>query len=146
MGRQTGLSREAVMDDQPIRLADACDLFFGGALTPASLRLEANRGNLAMMRIAGKDFVTPAAIEDMKRKCRVERNRPTSSFERNPPSKAKPESAACGSSRTDQSISAQDALSMKLDRLNRPSKNTSAKNTTQSSETAELLKFPSQTC
>jgi hypothetical protein len=144
MGRAQ-ITHETITADQPLRLADACNLFFAGALTPAALRLEASRGNLAMMRIAGKDFVTPAAIEDMKRKCRVERNPHTSSSEPSPRSRVNPAPDASGSSRTDQSISAQDALSMKLQRLSGGSRNTSARSTTPSSETAELLRFPSQT-
>lgn len=36
----------------------------------ASLRTEARKGNLALLRVAGKDYVTPGAIREMERLCR----------------------------------------------------------------------------
>lgn len=56
-------------DDEPVTLKEACRLFFGGRLSPSSLRTEASKGRLQIMRIAGKDFVTRQAIEDMKIAC-----------------------------------------------------------------------------
>lgn len=38
----------------------------------ASLRTEARKGNLALLRVAGKDYVTPGAIREMERLCRRE--------------------------------------------------------------------------
>ncbi len=59
----------------PIRLADIIPLAFKhGGMTPSGLRREAARGNLTIMRMAGKDFTTLADIEEMKRKCRVSAN------------------------------------------------------------------------
>ena len=65
-------------DDEPLRLAEACRVLFGGRLTPSALRAEARRGTLVIERIAGKDFVTPAAIRAMREKCRVPPSRPDS--------------------------------------------------------------------
>lgn len=63
--------------DTPIRLADIIPLAFKhGGMTPSGLRREAARGNLTIMRMAGKDFTTLADIEEMKRKCRVNANQP----------------------------------------------------------------------
>lgn len=59
----------------PIRLADIIPLAFPhGGMTTSGLRKEAARGNLTIMRMAGKDFTTLADIEEMKRKCRVSAN------------------------------------------------------------------------
>jgi len=65
------LNLDDLSDDMPIRLEDACRLFFADAIKPTGFRSEARRGNLEIMRIAGKDFVTKSAIEEMKLKCRV---------------------------------------------------------------------------
>lgn len=64
------------MDDRhiPLRLDKALELAFpAGGMTVSGLRRERDRGNLVVERIAGKDFVTLAAIEDMREKCRVVR-------------------------------------------------------------------------
>lgn len=65
------MSDRSIDDDAPIRLQEACDRFFGGRLTPAALRAEARKGNLTIERIANKDFVTPAAVRDMRARCQV---------------------------------------------------------------------------
>lgn len=58
-------------DDDPISLALAAKLFFHGTLTKSSLRTEARKGNLEIIRIANKDFVTKNAIRQMIDRCRV---------------------------------------------------------------------------
>lgn len=58
-------------DNRPVTLAEAAKLFFGGRLTKSSLRTEARNGNLEIMRIAGKDFVTKAAIVAMMDRCKL---------------------------------------------------------------------------
>ncbi|MDX0573799.1 hypothetical protein GOE20_27575 [Sinorhizobium medicae] len=56
-----------------MRLKDIIPIAFPhGGITPAGLRREAKRGRLRLMRIAGKDFTTLAAIEEMQRLCVVE--------------------------------------------------------------------------
>ncbi|WP_152044896.1 hypothetical protein [Aureimonas psammosilenae] len=67
------MSRDAnsIGDHDPVRLAEACELFFAGSLKPAALRTEATKGNLDMLMIAGKHFVTKAAIRDMLERCRL---------------------------------------------------------------------------
>ncbi|MDX0485263.1 excisionase [Sinorhizobium medicae] len=60
----------------PMRLKDIILIAFPhGGITPAGLRREAKRGRLKLMRIAGKDFTTLTAIEDMQRLCVVEPDR-----------------------------------------------------------------------
>ncbi|NRP70644.1 hypothetical protein ILFOPFJJ_01525 [Ensifer psoraleae] len=56
-----------------MRLKDIIPIAFPhGGISPAGLRREARRGRLKLMRIAGKDFTTLAAIEEMQRLCVVE--------------------------------------------------------------------------
>jgi hypothetical protein len=53
--------------DTPLRLATAAALAFpDGSMTASGLRREAERGRLAIERIAGKDFTTLAAIAEMR--------------------------------------------------------------------------------
>jgi hypothetical protein len=59
-------------DDTPLRLEVAAKLAFpGGGISAASLRTEARRGRLAIERIAGKDFTTLRAIQQMRASCVV---------------------------------------------------------------------------
>ncbi|MQX94750.1 excisionase [Sinorhizobium medicae] len=60
----------------PMRLKDIIPIAFPhGGITPAGLRREDKRVRLKLMRIAGKDFTTLAAIEEMQRLCVVEPDR-----------------------------------------------------------------------
>jgi hypothetical protein len=53
----------SVDNDTPLRLADAIEIAFPrGGITVSGLRKEAAKGRLIIERIAGKDFVTLAAI------------------------------------------------------------------------------------
>ena len=51
-------------DDEPVTLAEACRVFFGGRISPSALRTEAAKGRLVITQIARKDFVTRRAIVD----------------------------------------------------------------------------------
>ena len=42
----------------------------------SSLRTEARRGNLEILRVAGKDYVTEEAIRDMEKRCRIQAKAP----------------------------------------------------------------------
>lgn len=56
----------------PLRLQDAIATAFPlGGMTVSGLRREAARGRLAIERIAGKDFTTLQAIDEMRELCRV---------------------------------------------------------------------------
>jgi hypothetical protein len=58
--------------DDPIRLKVAAALAFpDGSMTVSGLRREAARGRLAIDRVAGKDYTTLRAIEEMRALCRV---------------------------------------------------------------------------
>lgn len=95
-------------DDEPVTLAEACKLFFGGRLTKSALRTEARKGNLEVLMIAGKAFVTRNAIERMKEKCLV-RNSPQDS--------GSDQTREHGSSKTEVGASAQNAARLKLQML-----------------------------
>lgn len=63
--------------DAPLRLAGAAALAYPfGGMTASGLRREAARGNLAIERTAGKDYVTLAAIDEMRARCRREATAP----------------------------------------------------------------------
>jgi hypothetical protein len=55
--------------DDLLTLRAACEVFFGGAVTPSTLRAEALRGNLRVYRIGRTDFTTTADLRDMKENC-----------------------------------------------------------------------------
>lgn len=60
-------------DTTPIPLAMAARLFFpDGSISKKSLRLEAARGRLTILKIAGKYFTTRRAIMDMQKLCEVD--------------------------------------------------------------------------
>jgi hypothetical protein len=62
-----------ISPDTPLRLRDAVkEAFPAGGITVAALRREISRGRLEAELIAGKHFVTLAAIERMRELCRVE--------------------------------------------------------------------------
>lgn len=61
-------------DDALLTLNEACEIYFRGKVSPSTLRAEAKRGKLVIERIGRKDFVTPAAIREMREKCRVQQS------------------------------------------------------------------------
>lgn len=124
----TALPAPLDADDTPMPLAEAVRrLFpFGGA-TVSTLRTEARKGRLAIERIAGKDFVTRKAVEEMRARCRDPENRRASNA--GPNGSRTAHSAPSGSSETDSGISAQDALRERLSAPAKPSRGTSPKAT-----------------
>jgi hypothetical protein len=64
---------EKITPDTPLRSGVAAALAFpDGSMTSSGLRREAERGRLAIERVAGKDYTTLANIERMRQACRVE--------------------------------------------------------------------------
>lgn len=74
------MDEEAIINrDTPLRLERAAAIAFpGGGMSASSLRKERDRGRLATEHIAGKEFVTLAAIDEMRRLCRREARGPNS--------------------------------------------------------------------
>ncbi|MET3355934.1 UNVERIFIED_ORG: hypothetical protein ABID33_003861 [Xanthobacter viscosus] len=68
---------DEVTDTMPLRLTVAAALAFpDGSMGASGLRREAARGRLAVERIAGKDYTTLRAIEEMREQCRVQPKAP----------------------------------------------------------------------
>lgn len=59
------------LDDEPLTLDEACTLIFKDRIKAGTLRVEATRGNLRIERIGRRDFVTRAAIREMREKCQM---------------------------------------------------------------------------
>ncbi|TKT58317.1 hypothetical protein FDR95_11955 [Rhizobiaceae bacterium LC148] len=106
-------------DDDPIPLADAARLFFHGRLTKSSLRTEAGKGNLEIIQIANKDFVTRNGIKRMIEKCRKNAG---------PQGSGSDQTQEHGSSKTVPNASAQSALRAKLRQRRESSPSTSRAN------------------
>jgi hypothetical protein len=92
----------------------------------SSLRTEAKKGNLALTRVGGKDWVTEKSVRDMERKCQIHANPPAYGYV-----KETTEARQHGISLELANQLPQDALRLKLTRLMKPSKHIS-QNTTKS--------------
>jgi hypothetical protein len=92
-------------EDDPVTLQEACDIVFRGKIGPATLRVEASKGRLALRRIGRQDFVTLRDVREMVEKCRAEKPRPGSTSTRR---------ARRGLSETDRDSSARAALEQTL--------------------------------
>lgn len=120
-----------ITDDTALTLNEACRIFFRDAIKPASLRAEARRGNLTLLRIGKRDFVTPAAIREMKERCQVHGPKVLASGSSQP---AQTRTVALkhlsGSSATTEDLKrARAALHLTAQKLNDSLPNTSRKNT-----------------
>jgi len=99
----------------PLRLSVAAEHAFPFAgMTASGLRKERDRGRLTTWMIAGKEYTTLNAIEEMKQLCRVEAQDRTSGSEKSAGQKASLSRARPGSSSTAQSISPRDAMLARL--------------------------------
>lgn len=106
-----------------LTLKEACTHLAGDKITPATLRAEAARGKLDIVRLGRRDFVTVEALEQMVSACHVEQKAPVSiSIPR----------ASNGLSETDRVSSAQAALNQTIARLKSGSRNTLDRNTNRS--------------
>lgn len=101
----------------PLRLHVAAEIGFpDGSMTVSGLRREAKRGNLSIEVIAGKQYVTLAAIEEMRSKCRAQSNRPDCGFVPRGNEKAGERTELSGSSSMPENTSARDALLAKIEK------------------------------
>lgn len=116
-------------DDELISLAEAAKVFFRGRLTKSSLQTEARKGNLEIIRIANKDFVTRNGINRMIEKCRGNAHRPDS---------GSGQTQEHGSSKMEPPASARNALNTILRQRKESSPNTSPPNTSRSAEVLRL--------
>jgi hypothetical protein len=75
--------RDKVSPNTPLRLDIAARLYFlDGSISGRSLEQEAAKGNLQVMRIAGKTFTTFDDLDSLCSRCRIRSNFPDSACER----------------------------------------------------------------
>lgn len=129
--------RAAIGRETPLRLDLAVELAFpAGGMTARGLRREAEKGRLELVRVAGKDFVTLAAIERMLELCRVTPKAPASTSE------SVPAATPSGSSETDRVRSARARAQLTAERLRGRSPSTSRESTSRTSATVIQLGSP----
>ena len=104
---------QSVSKDAPLKLALAAKLAFpDGSMSASGLRREARKGRLVVERIAGKDYTTVEAIEEMRKLCRIDRRASDYGFEGEEAQRNQP-----GSSVMDQGKYALDAAFLTAKRL-----------------------------
>lgn len=123
------------VEDAPLTLKEACDLFFRGRITPATLRAESRRGRLKIMRIGRTDFVTPSAVRGMMTQCQDPQKEPGSIS--TPPNDN-------GLSETERSQNALAAAKQIAEELKKNSVDTSGKNSNLSPAKVISGNFPSR--
>jgi hypothetical protein len=102
----------------PLRLAEAVRIAFpSGGMAVSGLRREIARGRLAIEIIAGKQFTTIAAIEQMRETCRVPARAPAYGDDQRAAMAGVSSPKPSGLSKTVVSISPQDALRAQLKRI-----------------------------
>src|SRR5215471_13564449 len=109
-GDVPGIDR--VGPETPLRLAVAAALAYpDGSMTASGLRREAVRGRLVIERVAGKDYTTLHAIDEMRKLCRVQPKESGSGFvPRNETPMAHSANGRSGSFEMDRAKSARAAL------------------------------------
>jgi hypothetical protein len=117
----TNRAQPEITHNTPLRLADAVKIAFPmGGMTVSGLRKEIRRKRLTVEVMAGKQFTTLAAIEEMRRLCRVQA-RDLDSGSGQPAEKTGGSlPPLSGSSKTAASISPRDALRNRLENDRRP--------------------------
>jgi hypothetical protein len=131
----------AITPDTPLRLRDAVAIAFPyGGMTVSGLRREASRDRLQIEKIAGKQFVTLQAINEMRAKCRVEPKEPASICA------SATDVRPFGLSSTERMKSAQVACQMTAEALKKRSPNTSPESIGPTGEVVTLQKSPLPTC
>jgi hypothetical protein len=132
------VTRADLLETDPITLLEASRIVLRGVVSVSALRAEIKRGNLVVERIGKNIFTTPAAIREMRTKCRVQPNRPASTSE-------KTVEALSGSSGTMASIDELAALKASVGALKGGSLSTLRKNTPRGQGVAASpIPFPSR--
>lgn len=130
--------RDELLDTDPITLTEASELVLRGVVSVSTLRAEIRRGNLVVERIGKNLFTTPAAIREMRERCRVNQApRDSTSVQTTEP----------GSSATEARTTELDALKASLNVLKSGSRNTSQRKTPANQQSAaNPIPFPSRKC
>ena len=120
------LTLEQIRPDQPLRLDDAARLVWpDGSMTVSGLRKEAAQDRLVIERMAGKDFVTLAAIDEMRKLCRLSPKERASGSGQPDAARTEASGKRSGSSATEAKTRARDAALTTLRELRERSKTTS---------------------
>jgi hypothetical protein len=98
-------------------LEKACEVLLYGTVKPSTLRAEAKRGNLRLIRLGKRDLVTRAAVNEMLERCQPQESLPDSGSDRHGEMKLETFS-------TEESMSPRDALRAQLRTLDVPSRRT----------------------
>lgn len=77
-----------ILDNDPITLAEASKVILRGRVTISALRAEIRRGNLTVEKIGKNLYTTPAAVREMRERCRVKPSPHDSTSERTETAKA----------------------------------------------------------
>jgi hypothetical protein len=130
---------DAITPTTPLRLEVAAQLGFpGGSMTASSLRRLVVAQKLEHEKIAGKYFVTLAAIEEMRTSCRVPAKAPDL------PSKKPEADDPPGSSEMVSGPSALDAMNAIAEGLKQSLQPTSSKSTTRKKPSATVIRMGSR--
>lgn len=128
-----------ILDDDPITLGEASRVVLRGRVTVSALRAEIRRGNLAVEKIGKNLYTTPAAVREMRERCRVKPS-PQGSI----PEKTSAATSS-GSSATTGKTNELDALLQTAKALKSGSLTTSRKNTPRDPRKVESpIPFPSR--
>lgn len=132
------MARADLLDEDPITLTEASKVVLRGIISVSALRAEIRRGNLAVERIGKNLYTTPAAIREMRSKCRVMPNHQDYTSE-------KTEAKASGSSATAEKTSELAALKASVNALKNGSLSTLRKSTPRDHQKAgSPIPFPSR--
>jgi hypothetical protein len=101
-------------DDDLITLKDACEVIFGGRVSPATLKDQWRKGNLDLSKIGRSYFASVADFKGLKTKCLADRPARASGSIRK---------EEHGLSSTAESAAARDSLLTTLNGLRKPSAN-----------------------
>ncbi len=121
--------RADLLDTDPITLTEASEIVLRGIVSVSALRTEISRGNLSAERIGRNLFTTPAAIREMREKCRVQNPQDSTS--------GKTVDATSGSSATEEKTSELAALKASVHALRTGSLSTLRKSTPRDQQKAE---------
>lgn len=124
------MTRAELLDSDPITLTEASKLVLRGIISVSALRAEIRRGNLTVERIGKNLYTTPAAIREMRDKCRVMPNHQDYTSE-------KTEAKASGSSAMEEKTSELAALKASVRALRTGSLSTLRKSTPRDQQKAE---------
>src|SRR5262245_14731103 len=123
-------SNPEITPETPLRLKTAVRLAFpDGGMTVSGLRREAAKGRLAIETIAGKQFTTLNAIQEMRKQCRGNQRAQDSGLSRNEQKMENSANARRGSSGTERTRLARAALEEDARPMNARSPNTLTVNT-----------------